>query len=179
MKKEQAESLLPAKAVSAREEIEGHFTVSALVIALGHVLLVDHKKIGAWLPPGGHINPAEMPHEAATREVLEETGIEIAILSEPISATVDSESIFMPQPIAIHRVKACENNEYVYHFDLAYLGVPTVSTKFLPDVRHSQEVNGARWFRLEEMGDFSEVILAKNVIELITLAKRKMKLLND
>lgn len=39
------------------------------------VLLHFHKKLGRWLPPGGHIEPNELPDEAATREVLEETGV--------------------------------------------------------------------------------------------------------
>lgn len=40
------------------------------------ILLIHHKKFNKWLPPGGHCNENEAPHEAAFREVAEETGIE-------------------------------------------------------------------------------------------------------
>lgn len=39
------------------------------------VLLHYHRKLARWLPPGGHIEPNELPDEAAVREVLEETGV--------------------------------------------------------------------------------------------------------
>ena len=41
----------------------------------GQVLLHLHRKLGMWLPPGGHIERDELPDEAAVREVLEETGV--------------------------------------------------------------------------------------------------------
>ncbi len=158
--------------------ISGHFTASAIVIGLGHILLVHHKRIGAWLPPGGHINQTEMPHQAAIREVLEETGVGIEILSEPLPVIADSDAFFPPQPICIHTVKAFENKTYVYHYDLTYLAKPKSSKNLLPNICYSKEVNEARWFRLEEVADSGKNFLAKNVPELIALATETMKLLN-
>lgn len=40
------------------------------------ILLVDHKKAGLWLPPGGHVDPEEDPMETVRREAKEELGIE-------------------------------------------------------------------------------------------------------
>jgi 8-oxo-dGTP pyrophosphatase MutT (NUDIX family) len=36
-----------------------------------------------WLPPGGHIDPHELPHDAAVREVHEETGLAVALRTVP------------------------------------------------------------------------------------------------
>src|SRR5438105_15287259 len=52
-----------------------HFTVAVFVVHEGRVLLHYHRKLGKWLPPGGHIEDNEVPDDAALREVLEETGI--------------------------------------------------------------------------------------------------------
>ena len=38
-------------------------------------LLILHKRLGVWLPPGGELNPGETPLEAARRELFEETGL--------------------------------------------------------------------------------------------------------
>ena len=48
----------------------------------GRVLLHWHRKLARWLPPGGHIEPNELPDEAAIREVAEETGQAIRLLGE-------------------------------------------------------------------------------------------------
>ena len=39
------------------------------------VFLVEHRNAGRWLPPGGHMEPGELPHETAAREIQEELGI--------------------------------------------------------------------------------------------------------
>ena len=47
----------------------------ALRDAQGRVLLVRHSEGGVWLLPGGAIEPAEVPADAAVREMVEETGL--------------------------------------------------------------------------------------------------------
>lgn len=42
----------------------------------GRVLLVRHAELGTWMTPGGAIEPAETPADAAVREDWEETGLE-------------------------------------------------------------------------------------------------------
>jgi 8-oxo-dGTP pyrophosphatase MutT (NUDIX family) len=45
----------------------------------GHVLLVRHAEIGSWMTPGGAIEPAETPADAAVREMWEETGLHVRL----------------------------------------------------------------------------------------------------
>ncbi len=63
------------------EEID--FTASVYVVFENKVLLHKHKKLGLWLPPGGHIELDEDPNQAALREVKEEAGIDIELVGNP------------------------------------------------------------------------------------------------
>jgi 8-oxo-dGTP pyrophosphatase MutT (NUDIX family) len=51
------------------------FSVAIFCRHRGEVLLVRHRRLGAWLPVGGEIEPGETPLEAAVRELGEETGL--------------------------------------------------------------------------------------------------------
>jgi len=61
------------------------FAATTFVVQGDKTLLLWHKKTQAWLPPGGHIEPDELPDAAAVREVLEETGLHIELFGEPES----------------------------------------------------------------------------------------------
>ena len=55
-------------------EITRDFTATTFVVSLNKTLLLWHQ-IASMLPPGGHIEPNELPEEAAIREVKEEPGL--------------------------------------------------------------------------------------------------------
>jgi ADP-ribose pyrophosphatase YjhB (NUDIX family) len=51
------------------------FSVSVFARHAGAVLLIHHRRLDAWLPVGGELEPGETPLEAARRELAEETGL--------------------------------------------------------------------------------------------------------
>ena len=51
------------------------FSIAVYPRYQGRVLLIRHRRLGHWLPPGGELDPGETPLEAARRELLEETGL--------------------------------------------------------------------------------------------------------
>ena len=55
-------------------------TATVYIVNDGKVLLHKHKKYNTWFPVGGHLEPDELPHEAAIREAKEETGIDITLV---------------------------------------------------------------------------------------------------
>lgn len=54
-----------------------HITGSAIVIGPRGTVLLEHRRLGMWLQPGGHVDPGENPWDAARREAAEETGLDV------------------------------------------------------------------------------------------------------
>ena len=59
-----------------------HLVSYVLLVDGDHVLLVDHKNAGLWLPAGGHVEPGEHPRQTALREALEELSVRGEFLCE-------------------------------------------------------------------------------------------------
>jgi 8-oxo-dGTP pyrophosphatase MutT (NUDIX family) len=160
-----------------RHRLGQHLTASAVVIANAHALLIHHKRIGAWLPPGGHVEDDELPHEAVIREVLEETGVAVEILSESLPDTKDPDAFLLPSPLCSHAVRALEEGSAIYHVDIVYLCRPVLGVETeLPRLTSNEEVHAVAWVPLAAM---SEIPLAKNVVEIFQLAKSALGLTNQ
>lgn len=54
--------------------------VAVFVVHGRSTLLLLHRKMDMWLPPGGHVEPNELPTETAVREVREETGLTVELV---------------------------------------------------------------------------------------------------
>lgn len=63
------------------KKIKHEVSCGAYVIENGKVLVIQHNQ-GHWDFPKGHMERGETEKETAKREVLEETGIEIEIVSD-------------------------------------------------------------------------------------------------
>ncbi len=111
--------------VEDREPPDGitkHFTVATFVVHEGHVLLHPHRKLGLWLPPGGHIEPHELPDDAARRETLEETGLEVRLVGSP---GIDHDPPGSPrQLLRPEGVQVEDISPGHQHIDLIYFAVP-------------------------------------------------------
>lgn len=126
-----------------------HFTTTVYIIENDKVLLIQHRKIKKWLPPGGHLEPDEIPSEAAIREAFEETGLHIELQSQ------DNLCINQNNAISLHRPYLCLlENIHPYddepahqHIDMVYVGKPIGGTLTRNDI----ETTGLRWFTLDEL----------------------------
>ncbi|HKX33179.1 MAG TPA: NUDIX domain-containing protein [Blastocatellia bacterium] len=156
--------------------MEKHLTVSAIIIDGSKILLVKHKKLDLWLYPGGHLEKFEDPIQGLKREIEEEVGQEIKILSVPSSPLTGSGVEFLPLPFAIlsEKIAAGTEKEHI-HIDLIYLCRAFQST-VSPNLK---ETDGANWFSLEEIRSLRVPDEFPALIEAGMEAASHLSLLND
>lgn len=133
--------------------MERQFTATAYIVDQGKVLLIFHRKLQKWLPPGGHIDPNETPPQAARREAREETGLAIEfILDENIWIDRwNAKSFERPYLCLLEEVPAYGANPAHQHIDMIYLAKP-VGGK---EVNNHLETEDMRWFSLEEIQELT------------------------
>ena len=121
-----------------------HFTVAVFVAWKGKVLLHFHRKLGMWLPPGGHIERDELPDEAAAREVLEETGVDVELVGERREDIDDPVQLHRPAGVQLENIGPGHQ-----HIDLIYFARPLGSTEIHAD--YSEDRVG--WYGPQDWGD--------------------------
>lgn len=125
-------------------QVTRDWTVATFVIHQRKVLLLWHEKLQMWLPPGGHVEPNELPDEAAVREVLEETGIAVTLLSEPALPPIDGpRQLARPEGIQLEQI-----GPHHEHIDLIYFARPVDPARVEPAV--DREVRQVGWYNLAE-----------------------------
>ncbi len=103
------------------------------------LLVVYNKKVQKWLQPGGHSEGDETPLETATREVKEETGIDIIPIGVKFNNHVE------PFAVEIYDVPTESM------LDIQFVAIP--KSKVIID----KEGNHTRWVTLEELRELEPV----------------------
>lgn len=119
----------------------GHFTASALVVdfAFSRVLLVEHRKLGIWVQPGGHADGNTNLEQTARREVAEETGIQ--------NCRCDGTIL----DLDIHPIPARPGEGAHHHYDVRFLFIAESGQKLII----SDESTDLKWISLNEVNRFS------------------------
>lgn len=124
-------------------EITRHFTATTYIVYKMRVLLHLHKKLGFWIPVGGHIDRDELPHETALREAKEESGLDV-ILYNPDKQieTGDVKQLLRPMHLLLEDI-----NPFHQHIDFIYYATSDA------DVLNPQngETINLKWFSAEEV----------------------------
>lgn len=124
-------------------EITRHFTATTFIVHGDRVLLHLHPKQQLWLPPGGHIERDELPHDAARREVEEETGLRVRLHSEgeaeALAAAMDCAVVPQPAFILVEDINPFHQHVDFIYFAMLASGPPPSASK------------GFEWLRLNDV----------------------------
>lgn len=113
--------------------------------------MLHHKKLNKWVPPGGKVDPDEIPDVAAVRECKEETGLDVELIGE---MTPCEGGLMQPYGIQYNIIQPGE----LAHYDLIYLARPKNGSDLKIAEREAHNIG---WFTLEEirsLDTFSTVI---------------------
>ncbi|OHV27530.1 hypothetical protein BCD49_38735 [Pseudofrankia sp. EUN1h] len=117
------------------------------------VAMVWHRRFAGWIPPGGHVEPAESAAEAAVREVAEEVGCRVWLLGGPTTPLPDG---FPHEPVVapwwIVEMAASPDNHTVerhVHVDHVFVGL------FAGEVAPPE--TRVRWFSAGELAEGADV----------------------
>jgi 8-oxo-dGTP diphosphatase len=103
----------------------------------GHVLLVDHRDAGRWLPTGGHVEPDEHPAAAASREITEELQV-VARFHPAVGA----------RPLLVTVTQTAGRSESHTDVSLWFVFEGSLDKAIVPD---ETEFVGARWWPFEDV----------------------------
>jgi len=140
-----------------------HFTATGIVFnSKNQVLMVFHKKLNVWLPPGGHIEEDELPDDAVIREILEETGIRVKIksLKQDIDISNKDSCRELERPFII-LLEDIEGNGKHNHIDMIYI-CSALNDEFTPQ---KLEVSDIGWFTLDEINELETFDNVKQTIK--------------
>jgi ADP-ribose pyrophosphatase YjhB (NUDIX family) len=148
------------------ETLTRDFTATTFVVREHRTLLLWHNKMGAWLPPGGHIHPGELPEVAACREVREETGLEVELLGRQ-EQWGKVRVLLTPACVLLEDIGPGHQHIDLIYFALAKGGEPRI------DARESARM---RWYSASEL-DGPEIapdirILGRRAIDAVAGAPR-------
>jgi 8-oxo-dGTP pyrophosphatase MutT (NUDIX family) len=118
------------------------FTIAVFIVYEDQVLLVNHPRYDKWIPMGGHIELDEDPEQALFREIDEETGLEVTILSsKPDVKSAGTKTMLTPNYMDVHEANPPHRHVGLIYFARAH------SDK----ARLSDEHTELKWFTREEL----------------------------
>lgn len=124
------------------------WTVGVYCVNKGRVLLVLHRNMSQWLPPGGHIEPNEIPDDAAKREFLEEVGLDVRLhFDEKWGTNPNVTGLVRPAFMDIHDVPKFPHHR---HIGLFYFGTLANSEEEKPSLC-KDEHDDVQWFTAEQI----------------------------
>ncbi len=112
------------------------FTVAIFVVRDAKVLVILHRKLGKWLPLGGHVELDEEPETAALREAKEESGLDVELIGErPPTTEPGTRALIAPRFLDIHRISDTHEHIGMIYFARPKAGALVLAAEEHHDIR--------------------------------------------
>jgi 8-oxo-dGTP pyrophosphatase MutT (NUDIX family) len=152
--------------------VRSHYVATGYVYDQGaaRFLLVQHRKLGKWLAPGGHLEAGEEPHLGALREVEEEIGCRGRILDMPSTPRVATPTVpQLPTPFCVlaETIPASPREEEHIHIDFIYVVEIEAEAAFQMS---EAEIERLQWFTLAEIEQLDTFENVRQVCRAISMA---------
>lgn len=120
------------------------------------------------MPPGGHVDPDEIPEDTAKRECKEETGLDVEILGDAqadVFAGNAGEGRILKKPFCflLEEIPAypARNEPAHQHMDFVFIARPIDETQAL--LLAEEEGSALRWFTREDVAALPREEIFTNV----------------
>jgi 8-oxo-dGTP pyrophosphatase MutT (NUDIX family) len=118
------------------------------IVYKNKILLMEHRKLGGWFYTGGHVNPGEIPEDAAMREAKEESGLDVEIVNCGKERTVSGVNR-AKGPLCIGLMTYNYKSGRHLHYEIFFLARPKNGIKGLK--RNRKESLDMGWFSKREL----------------------------
>lgn len=133
-------------------ETTRHFTATVYIVNDGATALHRHPRLGIRVPPGGHVDRDELPHEAGLREVREETGLDATLVAD--SADVEApagEALPNPRQMMLYDINVHEDGTVGHqHVDHVYFA-RVDSREIAPDGDGEEDADAWGWYTADRL----------------------------
>ncbi|QIB73627.1 NUDIX domain-containing protein [Halogeometricum borinquense] len=129
-----------------------HFTATVYVVNDSAVALHHHERLGIEIPPGGHVDRDEIPHEAGLREVREETGLDAELLddTDPVDSP-DGRVLPDPRHQMLYDINIHDDGT-VGHQHIDHIYYATVESRDIdPDGDDEADAEAWTWYDADEL----------------------------
>jgi 8-oxo-dGTP pyrophosphatase MutT (NUDIX family) len=132
-------------------ETTRHFTATVYVVHDGATALHHHDRLGIRVPPGGHVERDELPHETAIREVEEETGLTPTLLAEtPDVEAPAGRALPEPTHLMLYDINVDADGN-VGHQHIDHLYYATVERREITPAEGEAAPEAWDWYRPEDL----------------------------
>jgi 8-oxo-dGTP pyrophosphatase MutT (NUDIX family) len=131
-------------------ETTRHFTATVYLVHDGATVLHEHPGLGIRLPPGGHVDRDELPHETALREAREETGLDPTLLTDHREVASDT-ARSLPRPRHLMLADVNRFGDRVGHQHIDHVYFATVDSRRMDPAADEEPAEAWAWYTPKEL----------------------------